>query len=173
MGKEKPVLQISSSSNQGNNNNGNIGISFIAPDPVKKSNPSEYKISSSSQNTFQGTGISFIAPEKKKQEFSVSSRPASISFIGTGVPSNKGVRTGKHKHYEMEFDSKYKKSDPKTYQIVKKVNDLYFEAKRPTMTRAQLIDYIIQQSQQPQRTPNMSFKQFFNKKGHRRRRGRK
>ena len=41
------------------------------------------------------------------------------------------------------------------------------------MTRAQLIDYIVQQASQPPRNPNMTVKQFFSKKGQRRRRGRK
>jgi len=72
----------------------------------------------------------------------------------------------------MEFDSKYKKSDPKTYKMVSKVNNIYFEGKK-TMTRAQLIDYIVQQASQPPRNPNMTVKQFFSKKGQRRRRGRK
>ena len=60
----------------------------------------------------------------------------------------------------MEYDEKYKKSDPKDYKIVNKVNDLFFKAKYEPK--------ILQQRRAP-----MSVKAFFSKKGKRRRRGRK
>ena len=106
MAKPKPVYQISSNHEGNNKSSSGQGISFIAPErpkfqpvsnaitlgaaktEVKKSNPSEFKISSSTQNNNNSNiGIAFIAPEKKKQTFSVSS---GISF---GSQSKNGTIT--------------------------------------------------------------------------------
>ena len=171
------------------------GITLGGDKPeIKKSNPSEYKITSSNQNQNNGNiGISYVAPERKKQQYSVSSSSQGISYIapdapktvkksnniqftgshstsiqfaGTGVPPP--VKKKKKKHYEMQWDSKYKKSDPKTYKIVSKTINLFFEGRKREIT----FDYIIQQLSQPSQAPNMSVKQFFSKKG-RRKGGRK
>jgi len=65
----------------------------------------------------------------------------------------------------MKWDSKYKKSNPKDYKMVRKQINLFFEGQKPSL------EYIIQQLSQPSQAPNMSVKAFFSKKG--RRRGRK
>jgi hypothetical protein len=222
-GKPKPIYQISSNHQGNNTSSSGQGISFIAPEKpkyvpvsngisfegnnpdIKRSNPNEYKISSSNQNTSNvGTGISYIAPERKKEIYSVSngisfasqskngsisqgsqgisyiapdppkrtknniqfsgSQSVSIQFSGTGNPPP--TKKKKKKHYDMTWDSKYKKSNPKEYKIVRKQINLFFEGKKPSL------EYIIQQLSQPSQVPNMSVKSFFSKKG-RRRGGRK
>lgn len=57
----------------------------------------------------------------------------------------------------MNFDNKYKKSDPKEYKIVNKINDLLFKAK-------------YERSAAQQRRHPISVKAFFFKKGKQRRR---
>jgi hypothetical protein len=66
----------------------------------------------------------------------------------------------------MKWDSKYKKSNPKSYKVASKVINLFFEGKKVS------IDFIIQQLSQPSQVPGMSVKSFFSKKG-RRKGGRK
>ena len=170
----KPYDYKISSSNQ-TSNSGN-GISYIAPERKKqiysmtsgisydsKSNNKNSTISQSSQ------GISYIAPDppkKNKIEYT-DSKGISIQFVGSSIPP-KGK--GKSKHYSMQYNNKYKKSDPKNYKVVSKVVNLYFKGN--VLRGARALDYIIQQISQPQRNPNMSVKAFFSKKG-RRKGGRK
>ena len=70
----------------------------------------------------------------------------------------------------MEYDSKYKKSDPKEYKVVNKVIDIFYPGN--VLRGRNALNYIIQQVSEPPRVPNMSVKAFFSKKG-RRRGGRK
>ena len=222
--KPKPVFQISSNHQGKNNASGGQGFSYIAPDKpkfvpvsngiilgaskpeIKKSNPKDFKISSSSQNgNNASSGISYIAPQREKQLYSISSgisfqpqaknntisessqgitykapdppkkkanvqfsgsNSVSLQFSGSGVPPTRK----KKKHYEMEWDKKYKKADPKSFEMVSKQINLVFPASRLRGSNA--LDYIIQQLSQPSQVPNMSVKSFFTKKG-RRRGGRK
>ena len=204
--KPKQVFEITSSHGT-SSSNGTQGISFIAEkpklipttnsitfegkEPVQKSDPSQYKISSNNGQNNSSIGISFIAPERKpllavttgitfegqsqnvnnnamsssSQGFSYTA-PVPPEEIGNGesksisikyVGDEKQVIKKKSKHYAMEFDAKYKKSDPKDYKIVNKVNDLFFKAK-----------YEHKPAQHRRAPP--SVKAFFCKKGKRRRR---
>ena len=160
-------------------------ITFEGKDPVKKSDPSQYQISSNNGQSNNSIGISFIAPERKpllavtngitfegqpqNNNNSITFSSQGISFIAPDPPTEyqsvsvqygedgKKVIKKKSKHYAMQFDAKYKKSDPLDFKIVNKVNDLFFKAKYE------------QKPVQHRRAPP-SVKAFFSKKGKRRRR---
>ena len=152
-------FEISSSNGQSNNS---IGISYIAPEKkpllaVSNGITFEGQPQPSSYNngmTFSSQGISYIAPDPSPEELGKKELTSvSIKYVG----DEKQVIKKKSKHYSMEYDKKYKKSDPKDYKIVNKVNDLFFKAK-----------YERKNTQQNRQPP--SVKAFFFKKGKRRRR---
>ena len=175
-GKKAPIIKRSNpseykiSSNSNNNNNAGIGISFIAPEKKKKELAVSSGISYEPQKHSTGStsqGLSFIAPDppkKNKIEFS-GTQSVSLQFEGTGVPP--ASKKKKKKHYEMEWNKKYKKSNPKEYKIESKTINLYFEGKKRQRNTSGL-NYILQQLSQPNPVPNMSVKAFFSKKGRRR-----
>ena len=155
--------QISSSSNNENNNN-RIGISYVAPEKkplLAVSNGLTFEgLPTNSNNnntiTFSSQGLSYVAPDPPA-DFKGNNEFASISVKYDG--DVKKIVKKKCKHYAMEFDSIYKKCDPKDFKVVNKEIDLFFKAK---------YERKLTQSKRPP----MSVKAFFTKKG-KRRRGRK
>ena len=149
-------------SNNGGQSNTGIGISYIAPErkpllAVSSGITFEGQPQNNSNNngiTYSSQGFSYTAPDPEPEQGGTGDmKSVSIKYVG----GEKQVIKKKSKHYAMEFDKKYKKSDPKDYKIVNKVNDLFFKAK-------------YEQKPAQQNRPPMSVKSFFFKKGKRRRR---
>ena len=111
--------------------------------------------------------ISF-GSQSNNQNSTISQTSQGISYIAPDPPKDLGK---KKKHYAMEYNSKYKKSDPKEYKVVHKVVDVFYPAR--ILRGRNALNYIIQQVSEPPRVPNMSVKEFFSQKRGRRRGGRK